>query len=77
MTRQKCECAKPILRERAETKGSSESYCARCKRPLGLRLAAIRHGAGVEEETQDPTVAYARFRPSKPTRYRDGWLPDL
>ena len=39
--------------------------------------AAIRHGAGVEEETQDPTVAYARFRPSKPTRYRDGWLPDL
>ena len=36
---------------------------------------AIRHGAGVEEETQEPDVAYARFAKSKPTRYRDGWLP--
>jgi uncharacterized cupin superfamily protein len=37
--------------------------------------AALRHGAGVEEETQDRTVAYARFPKSKPTRYRDAWLP--
>ena len=37
-----CECAKPILHERSEAKGSSESECARCKRPIGLRLAAIR-----------------------------------
>ena len=37
--------------------------------------AALRHGAGVEEETQDRRVAYARFPKSKPTRYRDGWLP--
>jgi uncharacterized cupin superfamily protein len=37
--------------------------------------AALRHGAGVEEETSDPGRAYARFPESKPTRYRDGWLP--
>jgi uncharacterized cupin superfamily protein len=37
---------------------------------------AIRHGAGVEEETTDQQVAYARFERRKPTRYRDGWLPD-
>jgi uncharacterized cupin superfamily protein len=36
---------------------------------------AIRHGAGVEEETSDAEVAYARFPRSEPTRYRDGWLP--
>jgi hypothetical protein len=39
--------------------------------------AALRRGAGVEEETDDPKQAYARFRPSEPTRYREGWLPDL
>jgi uncharacterized cupin superfamily protein len=39
--------------------------------------AALRHGAGVEEETHDPKQAYARFRPSEPTRYREGWLPEL
>jgi uncharacterized cupin superfamily protein len=39
--------------------------------------AATRHGAGVDEETADSTLAYARFPDSKPTRYRDGWLPDL
>ena len=36
---------------------------------------ALRHGAGVEEETSDPDVAYARFPEPGPTRYRDGWLP--
>lgn len=36
---------------------------------------ALRHGAGVEEETIDPGVAYARFPKPEPTRYRDGWLP--
>jgi uncharacterized cupin superfamily protein len=35
--------------------------------------AAIRHGAGVEEETEESTVAYARFSQSKPTPYT-GWL---
>jgi hypothetical protein len=39
---QKCECEKPILRERSEWKGASESFCDRCKRPIGLRPAAIR-----------------------------------
>jgi uncharacterized cupin superfamily protein len=37
--------------------------------------AAIRHGAGVEEETTDATVAYARFPDRQPTRYREGWIP--
>jgi uncharacterized cupin superfamily protein len=37
--------------------------------------AALRHGAGVEEETTDAEVAYARFPEPEPTRYRDGWLP--
>ena len=36
---------------------------------------ALRHGAGVEEETSDPEVAYARFPKPESTRYRDGWLP--
>ena len=38
--------------------------------------AAIRHGAGVEQETSDPAEAYERFPDRKPTRYREGWLPD-
>jgi hypothetical protein len=37
---------------------------------------AIRHGAGVDEETQDAEVAYARVPKSERMRYRDGWLPD-
>jgi uncharacterized cupin superfamily protein len=36
---------------------------------------ALRHGAGVEEETQDADVAYARFPPLEHTPYREGWLP--
>jgi uncharacterized cupin superfamily protein len=38
--------------------------------------AALRHGAGVEQETTDPAEAYARFPGGVPTRYREGWLPD-
>jgi uncharacterized cupin superfamily protein len=37
--------------------------------------AALRHGAGVEVETNDAGEAYARFPVREPTRYRDGWLP--
>jgi uncharacterized cupin superfamily protein len=36
---------------------------------------ALRHGAGVEEETADQEQAYARFPEPEPTEYRDGWLP--
>jgi uncharacterized cupin superfamily protein len=36
---------------------------------------ALRHGAGVEDETSDPDVAYARFPDSRAAAYRDGWLP--
>ena len=37
---------------------------------------ALRHGAGVEQETTEPTEAYARFPKREPTRYREGWLPE-
>jgi uncharacterized cupin superfamily protein len=36
---------------------------------------ARRHGVSADEETDDATVAYARFPQSAPTRYEDGWLP--
>jgi uncharacterized cupin superfamily protein len=36
---------------------------------------ALRHGAGVEQETSDPGEAYARFPEPVPTRHVDGWLP--
>ena len=36
---------------------------------------ALRHGAGVEQETTDVEQAYARFPEPVPTRHRDGWLP--
>ena len=36
--------------------------------------AALRHGAGVEQETNEPQEAYARFTRRQPTRYRPEWL---
>jgi uncharacterized cupin superfamily protein len=39
--------------------------------------AALRHNAGVEQDTTNPAEAYARFPERKPGPYRDGWLPDL
>ena len=36
---------------------------------------ALRHNAGVQKETTDPDEAYAHFGETKPTRYREGWLP--
>jgi uncharacterized cupin superfamily protein len=38
--------------------------------------AAIRHGAGVEEETSDATTAYARFDARENMPLREGWIPD-
>jgi uncharacterized cupin superfamily protein len=37
--------------------------------------AALRHGAGVEQETSDVGEAYARFPEPEWTPYREGWLP--
>jgi uncharacterized cupin superfamily protein len=37
---------------------------------------ALRHGAGVEQETTDPMQAYAPVPGRESTRYREGWLPD-
>ena len=36
---------------------------------------ALRHGAGVEEETTDRTRAYARAPKAEWTPYQEGWLP--
>jgi uncharacterized cupin superfamily protein len=38
--------------------------------------AALRHGAGVPQETRKPEEAYSRFPRSSRTLYREGWLPD-
>jgi len=35
---------------------------------------ALRHGAGVETETDTPAEAYRRFPESRPIAYREGWL---
>ena len=46
--------------------------------PWGYYVAdetAARYNASSPEDTQDGTIAYARFLPSQPTRYRDGLLP--
>ena len=39
--------------------------------------AALRHGAGVEQETTDAREAYASGPTRTGTSYREGWLPDL
>jgi quercetin dioxygenase-like cupin family protein len=41
-----------------------------------LDQAALRRGAGVEEETRNKSAANARFPPRVSVRYRAGWLPD-
>jgi uncharacterized cupin superfamily protein len=38
--------------------------------------AALRHGAGVEQETTRAEEAYAGLTRRGYTRYREGWLPD-
>ena len=37
---------------------------------------ALRHGVGVEQETNEPRAAYAPLPRRRHARYRDGWLPD-
>jgi uncharacterized cupin superfamily protein len=51
---------------------------ARQRDSLGFPVdeAARRHGASVEDETTDGSVAYAAVPPRDPTSYRDGWLPE-
>jgi uncharacterized cupin superfamily protein len=38
--------------------------------------AALRHGAGVKQETTDPKEAYGRFPEREPSRFREDWLPE-
>jgi uncharacterized cupin superfamily protein len=42
-----------------------------------VEAAALKHGAGVEQETTKPAEAYARFPPWARSPYGEGWLPDL
>jgi mannose-6-phosphate isomerase-like protein (cupin superfamily) len=47
--------------------------------PWGFYCAdetAARYNASSPEDTRDGALAYARFAPSYPQRYRDGLLPD-
>ena len=47
--------------------------------PWGFYCAdetAARYNASSPEETQDGRLAYARFPPARPTRYRPGLLPE-
>jgi uncharacterized cupin superfamily protein len=37
---------------------------------------AERYNAASPEDTQDGSIAYARFPDPKPSRYQEGWLPD-
>ncbi len=37
---------------------------------------ALRHNAGVEQETNEPKQAYSTVTHRQPTTYREGWLPD-
>jgi hypothetical protein len=37
---------------------------------------ALRHRAGVTEETREPATAYADVPDDVDTRYQDGWLPE-
>ena len=64
--------------------GAGEEPCAILmigeRRPaVGVRYpardVALRHGAGVAEETTDPEEAYARFAAPRPGPYREGDLP--
>ena len=41
----------------------------------GADETARRYKASSPEDTQDGEIAYARFPPSRPARYRDGLLP--
>jgi hypothetical protein len=42
VAKESCTCEKPLLLERSEQKGSSESWCGRRKLPLALRPGVFR-----------------------------------
>jgi mannose-6-phosphate isomerase-like protein (cupin superfamily) len=73
----------PETRHASVGAGSCVLLCASSRQfqkdgPWGFYCAdetAARCNASSPEDTQDGTVAYARFPPSQPTRYRDGLLP--
>jgi len=41
----------------------------------GVDETALRHGAGVQEETSEPEVAYAPYSTRVPGPFREEWLP--
>ena len=52
---------------RFQKDGPWGSYCA--------DETAARHNASPPEDTEDGSIAYARFAPARATRYREGLLP--
>jgi uncharacterized cupin superfamily protein len=54
---------------------------ARGRRRKGLvypvSKTALKHKAGVKNETNDPSEAYGSFADWKRSEYQEGWLPDL
>ena len=40
-----CSCPDPIAVERATRKGAAQTVCARCGRPIALRLPIVRRAA--------------------------------
>ena len=55
--------------------GAREKASARDWGGYRVDETAIRHGVGVERETDDVREAYARFPEPRHARYRDGSLP--
>jgi uncharacterized cupin superfamily protein len=60
----------PCLLVAVGTRGTGEERGA-----YTVDAAAAAHDASTEEETTDPSVAYARFPERQATAYQDGWLP--
>jgi uncharacterized cupin superfamily protein len=59
-------CVVLAVGARANTNGGWGAY--------PVEEAALRHGAGVEQETTSPREAYARFPAVRQVPYRAGWL---
>jgi uncharacterized cupin superfamily protein len=60
-----------VLAVGARDRSTGADWCA-----YTVDETALRHDAGVEQETTEPTEAYTRFVRGRLTRYREGWLPE-
>jgi uncharacterized cupin superfamily protein len=65
------EAAAPCLRWALATTATRTATAARTRSTRG-RSATV---PGVEEETNDARIAYARYPAPEPVAYEEGWLP--